>query len=287
MFPSIYKLNSIFFDESYCQNFLFEKNILFDEMICRKCRIKMKLEGENWRCRKSNCRRKVSIYYKSFFSNSKLSPHQVLFVAYLWLAGDSHKQILLKTSHSANTISDYLRMFRDLVSEHVKESTEKIGGPGIIVEIDESKFGKRKYHKGHHVEGVWVFGGVERTPERKIFVMSVPDRKEGTLLNILHQYVEKGSIIYSDCWASYKNINNKLQFDHETVNHSKEFKVPDTNIHTNTIEGTWNGIKMNMAPRNRNINAIDEHLMEFIWRRQHFDDLWNSFLNCLADTAFY
>jgi hypothetical protein len=33
----------------------------------------------------------------------------------------------------------------------------------FIVEVDESKFGKRKYHRGHRVEGVWVIGGVERT----------------------------------------------------------------------------------------------------------------------------
>lgn len=31
----------------------------------------------------------------------------------------------------------------------------------VVVEVDEYKFGKRKYHKGHQVEGVWVVGGVE------------------------------------------------------------------------------------------------------------------------------
>ncbi|GFR28436.1 nuclease HARBI1 [Trichonephila clavata] len=41
-------------------------------------------------------------------------------------------------------------------------SSEKIGGEGKIVEVDESQFGKRKYNRRHAMEGQWVFGGVER-----------------------------------------------------------------------------------------------------------------------------
>ena len=107
-----------------------------------------------------------------------------------------------------------------------------------MVEIDESKFGKRKYHKGHRVDGVWVFGGVERTPERRIFVCSVPDRTENILLPILKQHVEEGSIVHSDCWSAYGNISKKLRLDHKTVNHSINYKDSVTGVHTNFIEGT-------------------------------------------------
>jgi hypothetical protein len=43
---------------------------------------------------------------------------------------------------------------------------EKIGGNGMIVEIDESKFGKRKYSRGHRVEGVWILGMIEKTVQK-------------------------------------------------------------------------------------------------------------------------
>ena len=42
----------------------------------------------------------------------------------------------------------------------LRESGEN-GGPGKLVQIDESKVGQRKYHRGHVVEGQWVFGGIE------------------------------------------------------------------------------------------------------------------------------
>lgn len=38
----------------------------------------------------------------------------------------------------------------------------QIGREGVEVKIAESKFGKRMYHKGRKVDGVWVFGGIKK-----------------------------------------------------------------------------------------------------------------------------
>ncbi|KAG0439710.1 hypothetical protein DMUE_2243, partial [Dictyocoela muelleri] len=71
------------------------------------------------------------------------------------------------------------RIYRKM-NENVKarffESLEPIVGEGVIVEIDESKFGKRKYHRGHRVEGVWVFGMMERFGDRRIILVPIENR---------------------------------------------------------------------------------------------------------------
>jgi transposase-like protein len=81
-----------------------------------------------------------------------------------------------------------------------------VGGPGVIVEVDESKFGKRKYNKGHAVEGVWVVGGVARTEGREIFLEVVEERSTRTLTRILKKHILPGSIVHTDCWKGYNTV---------------------------------------------------------------------------------
>ena len=54
---------------------------------------------------------------------------------------------------SSNTVVDWCSFCREVCEVLLLNSTEQIGGVGKRVQIDESKFGKRKYNRGHKVEG--------------------------------------------------------------------------------------------------------------------------------------
>jgi transposase-like protein len=101
--------------------------------------------------------------------------------------------------------------------------------------------GKRKYHRGHKVEGVWAVVGVERTAERKVFIIPVETRDASTLQRVVHEHVASGSIVHTDLWKGYNWIGERPYYDHQTVNHSKCFKDATTGVHTNTVEGTNSG----------------------------------------------
>ena len=92
-----------------------------------------------------------------FFGDTNLSFGQILLIAYLWLVGLNWTSILQFTGHAKQTVTNFLENLRQLVEVCVEFSQaneeNKIGGEGIIVAVDETKFGRRKYHKGHRVEG--------------------------------------------------------------------------------------------------------------------------------------
>ena len=212
--------------------------------------------------------------------------NEVMHMAHLWLCRAPVTTVIAYTGHSSHTVCTFFSYFRQLVADSLDVNELEVGGPGVIVEIDESKFGKRKYHRGHRVDGVWVLGGVERTSLRRVFLAPVPDRSAKTLLEVISKHVLPGSIIFSDMWKGYNGISEQLGLEHFVVNHSVEFVDRANNVHTNCIEGTWAGIKIRMPVRNRVLNSITEHLFEFIWRRCHEENLWDGFLHALRDVGY-
>ncbi|KAI8875713.1 hypothetical protein K501DRAFT_162085, partial [Backusella circina FSU 941] len=73
-------------------------------------------------------------------------------------------------------------------------------GRNHIVEIDETKIGKRKYNRGHKVEGVWVIGGIERSrlknkspyENKKLFMCPIIKRNSESIETVINKYVKKG-----------------------------------------------------------------------------------------------
>ena len=157
---------------------------------------------------------------------------------------------------SAHTVCSFNNYFRGLVADSLDAEDRMIGGPEVIVEIDESKLSKIKYNRGHRIEGVWVFGGIERTTEKKIFITKVAGRSADTLLTAINRYIRPGSIIFSDMWRGYSRIWDDLGLEHHTVNHSVNFVDPISGVHTNTIEATWCGLKLLIPKRNRTKDVV-------------------------------
>ena len=186
-----------------------------------------------------------------------------------------------------NTVTNYNKIFRKYLKDKVYfNRNRKIGGRNKIVEIDETKIAKRKNNKGKRVEGAWIIGGIERSilknkiknENKKLFLVPIKKRNIDGIDKIIEKYVKKGTTIYTDSWKGYNNLRN-IGYKHKTVNHKKYFKDPITKVHTNTIEGTWNGLKQSIIPRNRNKKDIILHLKEFQWRRKNREyNIWKQFL---------
>ena len=134
------------------------------------------------------------------------------------------------------TVADWGIFCRQAMLVYLEGCSEKIGGRNKIVEIDESKFGRRKYHRGHPVKGKWVFGGVERESGRT-FLVPVPDINADTLTNVISDWIEPGTTLISDCWAVYRYIGS-LGYTHCTVNQSLWLtRTPEIILRPSSVRG--------------------------------------------------
>ncbi|XP_035226609.1 uncharacterized protein LOC118198937 [Stegodyphus dumicola] len=181
---------------------------------------------------------------------SKLTIAEIFVLTYDVLEKIATSKIMKEYGFGSNTMASWSQCIRETILEYIEMNSQMIGGPGKTVEIDESKFGKKKYHRSHHVEGQWVFGGVERDSGDSFFV-AVHDGTAQTLISVIQEWIRPGTTIITDCWRAYRSLDT-LGFDHLTVNHSISFVDEITGAHTNTIEGTWRHIKTQLPQYNRN-----------------------------------
>jgi hypothetical protein len=197
------KLVDIFISEEKSIDYLFENKVLAKPESCEHCSHSMQYYSIKriFQCKSYKCRKKISIFKNTIFYDMKLPINKILHLSYEFIKKTPRRSISASLNISGPTITGYYKIFRRIM-KNKNRFLKKIGGKNDIVEIDESKSCKRKYHKGHQVKGTWIVGGISRKT-KKVFMIPVKYRDTETLTNIIRKHVLPGTTIYTDCWKGY------------------------------------------------------------------------------------
>ena len=108
-----------------------------------------------------------------------------------------------------------------------------------------------------------------------IFLIKVENRNRVTIQQIFNIRVDPESIIPTDEWAAYLPALEAFGIrEHRTVNHLVNFINPQTDDHTQNIEGLWSVFKRFMRENRGNHgrrNNIVKYVSEFIFKRKRYN----------------
>ncbi|GFV18000.1 putative transposase-like protein [Trichonephila clavipes] len=147
----------------------------------------------------------------------------------MWVQKANRDFIAFELNVTKKTVTDWMSFCSEVCMEMCVYESSMLRGPDVIVEIDESMYGKRK--------------------------------SKDTLLASIKSNIKEGTTIISDCWKSYDCLEDE-GFLHLSVNHKMYFKDPETGSHTNSIEGSWSAIKKSLRGIRRCGDQFDSYLME-------------------------
>lgn len=269
-----------------CVQFAEDRGLVPTLKMCTQHKVPMKVTKENgqlgrFRCRKAGCRTKpVSRAKGTWFENARLALVFIFQVMYAFsqdMSYNSTKNEVSSRDHdtvlSDSTINDWFNYCREVVTQyeidHYQNAAGKIGGLDKVVQIDESKFGKRKYNRGRQIEGHWVIGMIEDgSDDLRLEVCPDNSRTAEALVPLIQKHVEVGSVIHTDFWRAYDCLP-EYGYVHKKVNHSdptNKFVAPD-GTHTQRIESQWRNLKKRFRCK-QNKNDFEDWMIESVWRRR-------------------
>ncbi len=130
-------------------DFLKNHGLLRRDQDCSHCgmaciwvpRISLK-DSFGWRCMNKNCthyKSYLSIRTGSFFAKSHIPLQKWLHLLFLWCNKELQGQSVNVTGVSAQAMVDVYDFFRDVCSVHFQQNPIRLGGRGLICQLDESQ----------------------------------------------------------------------------------------------------------------------------------------------------
>lgn len=270
---TIRDLREDFPDDATCLEWLV--NYLYPEgVFCVQCDQKTKhypIKGRKvYSCGK--CGWQVSPMKNTIFENTKIPLTDWFYAIFVMVnnkAGTSAKEIERTIGVSYPTAWRMMHKIREMMAgtdEPLK--TE--------VELDETYFhanvfkrssAKRRYGNDARRTGATVFGMLERGGRVKVF--HVPSARQHVLMPIIEKHIEPGTLIHTDGWSGYNQLENK-GYEHRTTSHGLgEYYREDS--YTQTIESFWSTAKPRMRGTFRHVTDkyLQNYMQEFAWRYSH------------------
>lgn len=246
-------------DDNACLDFLMHKHY-GESLDCPKCgrhgkfhRIK---RNPSYMC--AWCSYEIYPMKGTIFSGSHTPLHKWFYAMYLFTTTRHGVPALELQRQLGVSYPTALRMAH-IIREHMTD-TDGENPLDRDVEADETYIGGK--HPGRTGRGAIgktiVFGMVERGGE--VMTKVVPNVKKQTLLQHVHENVEKGSTVHTDELRSYNGLC-KIGYRHERVNHSIGQYV-DKGSHVNSIEGFWSRLKLSI--RGTHIHVSGKHLHKYL-----------------------
>jgi hypothetical protein len=113
-------------------------------------------DGFLWPCQRrvagSTCNQSASIRHGTWIQLCKLTLLEIILLTYDIVCREPAHKIEKEYGFSDHTVADWGIFCRETMFVILEDCPIKISGPNKTIEIDESKFGRRKYHRGHPVK---------------------------------------------------------------------------------------------------------------------------------------
>jgi transposase-like protein len=221
-----------------------------------------------WQCNESECRKQFTVKLGTVFEHGRIPLHKMLQAVYLLCC--SKKGC---SSHQLHRILGITYKAAWFLSHRIREAMRSgqlapMGGPGGVVETDETYIGKQEGHAGQggpeHKNIVLTL--VERGGEARSF--HVDSFSVADVAPIIRKNIRKESRFMTDEAQQYRRIG-KLYAEHGRVEHTVgEYVRAGTDIHTNTVEGYYSIFKRGMKGVYQHCSEkhLHRYLAEFDFR---------------------